>query len=55
MYRMIQPAICDDICFASIRYAQANNKYMGSLNRPVEKSTFILYIDAINLYDYVMS
>ena len=31
MYRMIQPAIRGGICHASVRYARANNKYMGSL------------------------
>ena len=31
MYQMIQPNICGGICHASVRYARANNKLMGSL------------------------
>ena len=55
MYRMIQPSIRGGICHASVRYALANNKYMGSVYRPDERSIFILYIDATNLYGYAMS
>ena len=55
MYRMIQPAVRGGICHASVRYARANNKYMGSLYRPEEESSFILYIDATNLYGHAMS
>ena len=52
---MIQPLIRGGVCHASVRYARANNKYMGSLYRPDEESTFILYIDATNLYGFAMS
>ena len=55
MYRMIQPAVRGGICHASVRYARANNKYMGSRYRPEEESSFILYIDATNLYGLAMS
>ena len=55
MYRMIQPAVRGGICHASVRYARANNKYMGSLFRPDEESSFILYIDATNLYGEAMT
>jgi hypothetical protein len=55
MYRMIQPNIRGGICHASGRYAKANNKYMGSLYRPNEPESFIMYIDATNLYGYAMS
>ena len=55
MYRMIQPNIRGGICHASGRYARANNKYMGSLYRPNEPESFIMYIDATNLYGYAMS
>ena len=50
MYHIIQPAIRGGICHASIRYARANNKYMGSLYRPNEKSILIIDFDATNLY-----
>jgi hypothetical protein len=55
MYRMIQPAVRGGICHASVRHARANNKYMGSLYRPDQESSFILYIDATNLYGAAMS
>ena len=55
MYRMIQPNICGCICHASGRYARANNKYMGALYRHVEADSYIMYIDATNLYGWDMS
>ena len=54
MYRMIQPNIRGGIFHASIRYACANNKYMGALYRPEERESFIMYIDAKNLYGWAM-
>ena len=55
MYRMIQPNIRGGICHASGRYACANNKYMGALYRPDKPESFIMYIDATNLYGWAMS
>jgi hypothetical protein len=55
MYRMIQPNIRGGICHASGRYARANNKFMGALYRPNEPESFIIYIDATNLYSHAMS
>ena len=55
MYRMIQPNIRGHICHTSGRYARANNKYMGALYRPDEPESFIMYIDATNLYGWAMS
>ena len=50
MYGMIHFSIRGGICYASVRYARANNKYMGSFYRPYENSVYILYVDFTNLY-----
>ena len=55
MYQMIQPNIRGGICQASVRYAKANNKYMGGLYDPTKEDSYILYIDANNLYGWAMS
>ena len=55
MYRMIQPNIRGGICHASVRYARANNIYMGSLYDVMKPTSYILYIDATNLYGWAMS
>ena len=49
MYRMIQPNIRGRICHASCRYARANNKYMGALDRPDEPDSFVMYRLRINI------
>ena len=55
MYRMVHPNIRGGICHASVRYARANNKYMGGLYDPQKPSSYIFYIDATNLYGWAMT
>lgn len=55
MYQMIHPAVRGGICHPSVRFARANNKYMGSLYNPKEESSFICYFDKTNLYGDAMS
>ena len=55
MYLMIQPNIRGCICHASVRYANANNKYMGALYDATKEDSYILYIDANNQYGWAMS
>ena len=54
MYRMIQPNIRGGICHASVRYARANNKLMGSLYEPRQPTSYIMEVDANNLYGWAM-
>ena len=37
------------------RYSKANNKYIGDDYNPNEKSKFIMYLDANNLYGWSMT
>ena len=55
MYRMIQPNIRGGICHASVRYSRANNKLMGSLYDPTQPASYIMEVDANNLYNLAMS
>ena len=55
MYRMIQPNIHGGICHASVRYARVNNKLMGSLFDPRLPTSYIMEVDANNLYCWAMS
>ena len=50
MYMMIESGMRGGICSINKRFAQANNKYMGSLYDPSLPSKYIIYLDANNLY-----
>jgi len=54
MLLMVKLGIRGGICIARNRYAKANNKYMKTYD-PSEPSKFITYLDADNLYGWVMS
>ena len=43
------------MCHASVRYARANNKQMGSLYDPTQLTSYIMEVDANNLYGWAMS
>ena len=55
MYRIIQPNIRGGICHSIVRYARANNKLMGSLFDPQLPTSYIMEVDANNLYGWAMS
>ena len=43
------------MCHASVRYARANNKLMGSMYDPTTPTSNIIKVDANNLYGWAMS
>ena len=51
---MVEEGIRGGICHSIHRYAKANNKYMKNYNNNKE-SSYIQYLDANNLYGWVMS
>ena len=55
MYRMILSNIRGCICHVSVCYARANNKLMGQLYYPTMPSSYILYVNANNLYGWALS
>ena len=54
MLLMVEEGIRGGICYSVHRYAKANNKYMKNYNNN-EESSYIQYLDANNLYGWVMS
>ena len=52
---MIQPNIHGGICHASVRYARVNYNLMGSLCDPTKPTSYIMKVDANNLYGWAMS
>ena len=50
---MVEEGIRGGICHAIHKYAKANNKYMNNYNKNI--SSFLMYLDANNLYGLAMS
>ena len=55
MLLMIESGIRGGIATISHRYAKTNNEYMVTEFNPAEKTKFISYLDANNLYGWTMS
>ena len=51
---MVEKGIRGGMCHAVYRYARANNKYIKNYNKNIE-SSFLMYLDANNLYGWAMS
>ena len=54
MLLMVEEGIRGGICHSKHRYAKANDRYMKNYNNN-EKSSYIQYLDANNLYGWAMS
>ena len=53
MLLLFEKGIRGGICNAICKYAKANNKYMKNYDSS-KKSTYLMYVDANNLYGYAM-
>ena len=51
---MVEKGIRGGITQAVKRYAKANNKFLKDLYNPDEKSIYLQYLDAFNLYGWAM-
>ena len=54
MLEMVEKGIRGGMCNAIFKYAKANNKYIKNYNKNIE-SSFLIYLDANNLYGWAMS
>ena len=54
MYRTIDPGIRGGVSMITHRFAQANNPYMSGYDRS-KPTSYIIYLDANNLYGWAMS
>ena len=55
MLLMVEEGIRCGICQAIHRYAKANNRYMGKKYDKNIESSYLVYLDANNLYGWAMS
>lgn len=53
MYQMIEKGIRGGLAQCSLRHVKANNKYLSDYTDS-ETSTFLIYLDCVNLYGFAM-
>ena len=54
MQLIVEEGVRGGICQAVYRHAKANNKYMKNYDKSI-KSSYLMYLDANNLYGWGMS
>ena len=54
MYLLFEKVTRSGVSYSSLRYSKANNMYLKYYD-PKQESKHIIYLDANNLYGYVMS
>ena len=54
MLLQFEKSICGGIATAVYKYGKANNKYIKNYDRTRQR-TYLMYVDANNLYGYAMS
>ena len=55
MFKLVNENLRGGVSVITKRHAKANNKYMGEQYKPEESNSYILYLDANNLYGWAMS
>jgi hypothetical protein len=55
IHHFIEKAKCDNLTIACQRYFKANNPKMGKEFNPSKPTSWIMYVDATNLYGHSMS
>ena len=55
MFSLLNQGLRGGVSMISKRHAKANNKYMGALYDASQSSSYIIYLDANNLYGWAMS
>ena len=51
---MVEEGIRGGMCQAIYKYGKANNKYIKNYDKSI-KSSYIEYLDTVNLYGWAMS
>ena len=54
MFLLYEKEIRGGMCQVTYKYAEANNKYIKNYDKN-KKSSFLIYVDANNLYDWTMT
>ena len=54
MYLMVEKGLCRGVSYIANSYSKPNNKYLSDYDKDKE-SSYLLYLDANNLYGWTLS